>query len=317
MRKTNQTLITEFYLLGFGNLHSYKYLFFSIFLITYFIMLTGNILVIILVVCNKTLHFPMYFFLTQLSLCEIVFTTNIVPNMLRIILGNGGTMSVTACLGQLYLSCVPSITQCLILATMSFDRHIAICNPLRYMSIMTFRKQLHIVISCWASGLMVSILTFAFVNELQFCKSNIINHIYCDITPIIELSCSDTFSVELILSLASVFAILVPLLFIILTYISIIVTILKIPSRSGRQKTFSTCSSHLSVVCMYYGTMVSLYIYPPGKHYLNVNKILSLLYVVVTPLFNPVIYSLRNQDFRRAIFQTLQSSKQKLCFKEN
>ncbi|KAG8431597.1 hypothetical protein GDO86_018019, partial [Hymenochirus boettgeri] len=305
MRKINQSSVREFILLGFGDLHSLRYLFFLFFLIIYLMVLTANVLVIILALYNKTLHSPMYFFLSHLSLCEIFFTMIMVPNMLRIVLSGGGTMSVTGCKGQLCLFCVPTIAQCLLLAAMSFDRYAAICKPLHYMSIMNFRLQLQIVISCWALGFFMSVLIFASVNELQFCRSNIINHFCWDIVPIMELSCSDTFSVELVTSLISVLVVLSPFLFIIITYISIIVTILKIPSRSGRQKTFSTCSSHLSVVCMYYGTLISIYIYPPGKHYLNVNKMFSLLYVVVTPLFNPIIYSLRNQDFRRVITQTL------------
>ncbi|XP_041441625.1 olfactory receptor 10A3-like [Xenopus laevis] len=308
-------MITEFFLFGFGNLQSYKNLFFAMCLLVYIMVLTGNVLVIILVADNQSLHLPMYFFLSQLSLTEIIFTTNIVPNMLRLILGGGGTMSVIGCITQFYLLCVPSINECLLLAAMSYDRHVAICNPLRYTSIMTLNVQLLIVFLCWFSGFMMSLLIFVFVYKLEFCSSNIINHFYCDIAPLLELSCSDTFSVELVTSVASMLVVLSPFLFIIIAYISVFLTILKIPSSCGRQKAFSTCSSHLAVVCMYYGTLITIYIYPPANHSLNANKALSLLYTLVTPFFNPIIYSLRNQDIRRALYKSFQKLSQRLVFK--
>ncbi|XP_018107091.2 olfactory receptor 10C1-like [Xenopus laevis] len=301
MQEGNQTLIVEFFLLGFGDLHALKYFCFTLFLLLYVMALTGNVLVIILVLANETLHFPMYFFLSQLSLSEILFTTNIVPNLLRLILLGGGNISVSGCRVQFLVLCVPTVTQCILLAAMSFDRHAAISNPLLYTSIVTFKVQLHVVIFCWSSSSMMSLIVFGFFNQLQFCRSNIINHFYCDISPVMELSCSDTSTLELVTSLASTLVIVSPCFFILGTYISIIVTIIRIPSKCGRQKAFSTCSSHLTVVCMYYGTLISIYIYPPGNHSVNANKFLSLLYTFVTPLFNPIIYCFRNQDIRRAI----------------
>ncbi|OCT90731.1 olfactory receptor 10C1-like [Xenopus laevis] len=297
----NQTSVMEFFLLGFGNLHNFKVFFFVVFLIIYITAFTGNLLVIILVATNHILHSPMYFFLSQLSLSEILFTTNIIPNMLHLILKGGSNMPITNCMIQFYLLCVPTIAQSLLLAAMSFDRYAAICNPLHYMSIMTFKLQIRIAIYCWTSGVLTGLLAFAFLHPLVFCFANVINHFYCDIAPILELSCSDTSVVELTVSLTSTFVFLSPFVFIIGTYISILRTILRIPSKCGRKKAFSTCSTHLSVVCVYYGTMTAIYLYSPGQHSLNVNKFLSLLYIVVTPLFNPIIYSLRNKDIKRAI----------------
>ncbi|XP_031754177.1 olfactory receptor 6P1-like [Xenopus tropicalis] len=288
----------EFFLLGFGDLHGLKYFCFTLFLLLYLMALTVNLLVIILVVVTEALHCPMYFFLSQLSSSEILFTTNIVPNLLRLVLFGGGNVSVSGCRVQFFVLCVPTVTQCILLAAMSFDRHAAISNPLHYTSIVTFKVQLHVVIFCWSSSFMMSLLVFTFFSQLQFCRSNIINHFYCDISPVMELSCSDTSTLELVTSLASTLVIVSPCFFIIGTYISIIVTITRIPSKCGRQKAFSTCSSHLAVVCMYYGTLISIYIYPPGNHSVNANKFLSLLYTFVTPLFNPIIYCLRNQDIR-------------------
>ncbi|XP_053575502.1 olfactory receptor 1361-like [Bombina bombina] len=306
MHQQNQTAVKEFLLLGLGNLHNFKTLFFIFFLVLYIATLIGNSLVIFLVVTCQSLHFPMYFFLGNLSLSEILFTTNIVPNMLRLVLLGGGTMSVTSCLIQLYLLGVPTVAQCLLLAAMSLDRYLAICHPLHYMSIMTFKLQLQIVTICWLLGFVMSFVIYIFLTRLQFCNSNVIPHFYCDIAPLLELSCSDTFTLSMITSVGSFTIVVSPCFFIIVTYISIFINILKIPTASGRQKTFSTCSSHLTIVCTYYGTLTTIYIVPSNDHSINANRGLSLLYTSVTPLVNPIIYSLRNQSMKRAIHTCVQ-----------
>ncbi|XP_018427655.1 PREDICTED: olfactory receptor 10A3-like [Nanorana parkeri] len=222
----NQTLVTEFLLLGLGNLHRFRIPLFIVFLIAHIMAITSNVLVITLVVANQTLHSPMYFFLSQLSLCEILFTSNLVPNMLWLI---------------------------------------------------------------W----------------LKFCDLDVINHFFCDIPPLVEISCSDTYFMKLLTSLVSRAVVPFPFLFIVVTYIFILRAILKIPSTTGRKKAFSTCSSHLIVVCTYYGTLSTVYILPPRENSVNTNKGLSLLYILVTPLFNPLVYSLRNQDIRAAAVKSL------------
>ncbi|KAM4749244.1 olfactory receptor 11A1-like [Rhinophrynus dorsalis] len=300
MQEGNQT-ITEFFLVGFGDLHGLKILIFIIFLTIYIIAFMGNSLVIILVVTNKSLHSPMYFFLSQLSLSEVLFTTNFVPNMLHLILAGGEKISVHGCLIQFYLLGVPTVAQCLLLGAMSFDRYVAICNPLHYTSIMTFKLQLLIVIFCWLSGFTLVLIIDGFLSQLEFCSSNIINHFFCDVAPVVEISCSDTSTVKLVSSLVSTPVILTPFMFTIVTYMAIFRTILRIPSTTGKQKAFSTCSSHLMVVCMYYGTFTTIYVFPHEEHSKNANKVLALLYSLVTPCFNPFIYSLRNKDIRRTI----------------
>uniref|UniRef100_A0A8C5PB66 G-protein coupled receptors family 1 profile domain-containing protein n=1 Tax=Leptobrachium leishanense TaxID=445787 RepID=A0A8C5PB66_9ANUR len=306
MLKPNRTVITEFLLLGFGNLHSLKMICFISFLLIYIMSLMGNVLVILLVMTNRSLHSPMYFFLSQMSVSEIIFTSNIVPNMLHLILAGGGNMSITQCLIQFYLLGVPTIAQCLLLAAMSFDRYVAICNPLHYSRIMTIKLQVQLTFICWFLGFSLTLLIYVFLNELQFCDSNVINHFYCDVPPVLALSCSDTFAAELVTSLVSFPIILSPFGIIITTYVSILITIFKIPTTSGRQKAFSTCSSHLTIVCMYYGTLTTIYIFPPKESLVSVNKGLSLLYTLVTPLLNPVIYTLRNRDIRQAIQKCLE-----------
>ncbi|XP_044132810.1 olfactory receptor 6F1-like [Bufo gargarizans] len=306
MDKRNQSTITEFLLLGFGSLHNLKILVFTFGLIVHIMALTANVLVIVLVVVTKSLHSPMYFFLSQLSLSEILFTSNIVPNMLWLILKGGGKVSVFGCLFQLYLLATPTVAQCLLLAAMAFDRHVAICRPLHYATIMTFTHQLQVVTSCWLVGFTLAFLIYISLSKLKFCGFNTINHFYCDIAPLLQLSCSSTSSVELVTALIAFTIVWSPFMFIIVTYISIIQTILNIPSSTGRHKAFSTCSSHLIIVCMYYGTLSSIYIFPPRDNSINLNKGLSVLYTLVTPLFNPLIYSLRNQNIRGAIFKYIQ-----------
>ncbi|XP_077329710.1 olfactory receptor 6B2-like [Lithobates pipiens] len=301
----NQTLVIEFLLLGFGDLHNLRIPLFIIFLIIHIMALTSNVLVIMLVVANQSLHSPMYFFLSQLSLSEILFTSNIVPSMLWLILIGSGRLSVDRCISQFLLLAIPSVTQCLLLAGMSYDRYVAICKPLHYAIIVTFGQQLQIVLSCWLVGFTLSLVVYIYLKQLTFCGLNIINHFFCDIAPLIRLSCSDTYFVEMVTAAVSFPVLLSPFMFIVVTYISIIKAILKIPSNTGRKKTFSTCSSHLIIVCMYYGTLSSIYIFPPKENSVDANKSLSLLYTLVTPLFNPLVYSLRNQDIRAAIQKSL------------
>ncbi|KAM8972611.1 olfactory receptor 10C1-like [Pelodytes ibericus] len=306
MQSPNRTIVTEFLLLGFGNLHSFKTLFFFLFLLIYVMTVLANSMVILLVGFNQNLHSAMYFFLSQLSVSELMFTSNIVPNMLHFVLVGRGTMLVTGCIVQLCLLGVPTVAQCLLLASMSFDRYVAICNPLHYMTIMTFKLQLRLVVACWFLGFLLSVVEYVFLTQLEFCDSNVIDHFYCDIPPVLELSCTDTFPVELFTSLASVPVVLSPFAFITGTYCVIFLTIFRIASSRGRQKAFSTCSSHLTVVCLYYGALTTIYIFPHKKHLVKVNKGLSLLCSVVTPLFNPIIYSLVNKDIRKAMQKSFQ-----------
>ncbi|CAI9540131.1 unnamed protein product [Staurois parvus] len=310
MVKKNQTAVTEFLLLGFGDLHDLKILLFVLLLVIYIMALTGNALVSLLVMVSKNLHSPMYVFLSQLSLSEILFTSNIQPSMLWLTLVGGGKMSIIRCLFHSYLLAACGVTQCLLLISMSFDRYLAICKPLHYTVIMTCRLQLQIVSLCWSMGLMLSLVIYVFLYRLEFCGPDTINHFYCDVAPVLELSCSDISSVKLVTSMVSTPLIVCPLLFIIATYIFIFHTILKISSSIKRQKAFSTCSSHLTVVCLYFGSLASIYIFSPKSNSSNTksnssntSKYLSLIYILVTPFFNPVIYSLRNQDIRGAIIK--------------
>ncbi|KAM9312190.1 olfactory receptor 10A7-like [Gastrophryne carolinensis] len=265
----------------------------------YIITLGGNLLIAVLVLSSHLLKTPMYFFLCHLSLCDFLFSSNIVPNMLRVVLHGGSNISYVGCFTQFYVfgSCVT--TECYLLTVMSYDRYVAICNPLSYILIMNLNLRIFLVVSSWFMGFSFALITLFMVCSLEFCRSNTIDHFYCDFGPIIELSCLDTSAVEMETSFFTTIIVLFPFAFVIVTYVYIFNTILGITSNIGRQKAFSTCSSHLSVVCAFYGALISIYLSPSKGPSINTNKILSLLYTVVTPLFNPVIYSLRNQEIRR------------------
>ncbi|XP_075434329.1 olfactory receptor 6F1-like [Ascaphus truei] len=300
MRGENQTRVTEFLLLGFRDLQSLRIPVFCLFLGIYIMTVTGNLLIIVLVSTSHKLHPPMYFFLSHLSTTDILITTNIVPNMLHGILGEGATISFNGCITQFYFFAVSATTESFLLTVMSYDRYLAICHPLRYTSIMDISLQYHLSFCSWFFGFILSIIITTQLGMLQFCGPNVIDHIFCDFAPLLELSCTDTSFLKLEQVVLSVPQTFFSFIFIVVTYVSIFLTIFRIPSTSGRQKAFSTCSSHLTVVSSYYGALITIYQVPSRGHSVNLNKVLSLLYIVVTPLFNPIIYSLRSQEIRAA-----------------
>ncbi|KAM3923897.1 olfactory receptor 6C3-like [Leptodactylus fuscus] len=297
----NQTTVTEFILLGFGNIHSFTILFFSFFLIIFLFTVTGNLLIIVLVSTNVHLQSPMYYFLCHLSISDLVTSTNVVPNMLGAILQGGKIMTYLGCITQLYFFSGSVITECYLLSVMSYDRYLAICNPLRYSSIMNFRHQICLSVWPWLVGLTVNLSGVFPIAKFNFCHDNIIDHFYCDYFPLQKLSCSDTSRVELEGMFLSMPLFILPCGFIIVTYVCIFLTIYKIPSTTGKQKTFSTCSSHLIVVGTFYGTLIAKYMIPSKEHSSFIHKTVSLLHTVFTPLFNPIIYSLRNRDIKMTL----------------
>ncbi|XP_071969650.1 olfactory receptor 11L1-like [Engystomops pustulosus] len=301
----NHTRFREFILLGFGNLHSFSILFFILFLLIFLITVIGNLLIIILVSTNVRLQTPMYYFLCHLSVSDLVISMNIVPNMLGAFLPGDKIMTYLGCMTQFYFFSGTTITECFLLSVMSYDRYLAICNPLRYSSIMNFRHQICLSTCPWLFGLTLNLIAVLPVSHFNFCHYNIIDHFYCDLYPLQKISCSDTFLVELEVFMFSMPIFVLPCVFIITTYVYIFHTIVKIPSSAIKHKTFSTCSSHLTVVGIFYGTLITKYMIPSKGASLLLNKIVSLLHTVFTPLLNPIIYSLRNQDIKRALTKVL------------
>ncbi|XP_077118616.1 olfactory receptor 6F1-like [Ranitomeya variabilis] len=304
VKENNLTVVTQFLLMGFQGSQDLRVFLFFLFLVVYCGTICGNLLIITLVSTNKNLNTPMYFFILQLSISDLLLTTDIVPNILYILLNNGGTITLFSCIIQFYLFCVSITSECLLLAVMSYDRYVAICNPLRYASIMTSAHCVKLASLCWLVGFTIILSDNISISMLKFCGPNVINHFFCDLVPLLAISCSDTFIVELEMYVLSFPVAIIPSTIIITSYMKIVSTILNIPSSTGRQKAFSTCSSHLTVVSIFYWTLFSVYVFPTKKQSSTIGKILSLLYTVFTPFINPIIYSLRNKDIMKAIQQT-------------
>ncbi|XP_063152742.1 olfactory receptor 6M1-like [Candoia aspera] len=300
----NQSLgqvVTEFILLGFPQVQVLEVFLFAVISVIFTLTLLGNLIIISVVVIDAHLHTPMYFFLGNLSLLEIFFTSAIVPKMLANLLVRKKTISFSACIAQCHFYFFLGSTELLLLSVMSIDRYVAICNPLRYPVIMNSRVCVSLVLGCWVGGFLHILWPTVVISQLPFCGPNVINHFFCDSTPLLKLSCSDTQLIELVDVLLASFMLVGTLLLIIISYIYIISTVLKIPSATGRLKAFSTCASHITVVTIYYGSSIFMYAQPAQSSSLEFNKVVAILTAVVTPLLNPLIYSLRNEKVQEAL----------------
>uniref|UniRef100_A0A8C4Y3A0 Olfactory receptor n=1 Tax=Gopherus evgoodei TaxID=1825980 RepID=A0A8C4Y3A0_9SAUR len=299
----NETIvaITEFILLGFGDFPEMQPLLFVTFLFIYTITMSGNIVIVLVIAADHNLHTPMYFFLGNLSFLEICYTTTIVPKMLRSFLTMREVILFMGCVAQLYIFGSLAVTECLLLSVMSYDRYLAICHPLSYASVMNFKVCLQIAVSCWITGFLTPIAMMVLTFTLPFCAFKEVGHFFCDFMPLLKLSCTDTHLVEFLSFTVSACVTLVPFLLTLTSYCRIILTIQRIPSTTGKQKAFSTCSSHLLVVSIFYGTIIIVYGAPVGNQTPALNKAFSLLYTVISPMFNPLIYSLRNKKVKCAL----------------
>ncbi|CAH2294786.1 olfactory receptor 6N1-like, partial [Pelobates cultripes] len=297
----NCTFGSEFLITGFNKLDGLKIPLFILFLTLYLAACIENILIIMLVTTSTHLQTPMYFILCSLSCCELMYITTMVPKMLYDILSERATISFIGCLTQLQLYGTIGNTMSYHYSLMSYDRYIAISNPLQYSSVINNRFCLCFIIGFWIISFASLINVPAFISHLTFCDPNIIDHFHCDLFPLIELSYSDTTLLLIIIAAQSSFITMLPLLFVFSTYTFIMYTILKIPSTTGRKKAFSTCSSHLIVIAINYGLIVSVYVLPKRVTSLAVTKGLSFLYFLVIPLLTPMIYTLRNKDIHKAL----------------
>ncbi|XP_006863243.1 PREDICTED: putative olfactory receptor ENSP00000348552-like [Chrysochloris asiatica] len=304
MDGTNQTAVREYILLGLSEHPNLERVLFMLFLGIYAVNLLGNSLLIGLNLLDPRLHSPMYFFLSNLSIIDILGTSSSVPLMLINFLKEQGTISFLGCALQMYLTLALGSTECLLLAVMAYDRYVAICQPLRYSELMSGKTCVQMAGLSWGIGQANSLLQSIVAWRLPFCGHNVINHFFCEILAVVKLACGDISISVLILLVITPFVALIPLLFIFLSYIFILATILRVPSAAGRHKAFSTCSAHLTVVVIFYGTISFMYFKPKAKDP-DLDKIIALFYGVVTPSLNPIIYSLRNTEVKAAAIALL------------
>ena len=308
MEKPNQTSpMVGFILLGLSAHPMLEKTFFVLILLMYLVVLLGNGVLILVTMLDSHLHTPMYFFLQNLSFLDICYTTCSIPLVLDGFVTSQETISFSGCAVQMFLSFATGSTECVLLGMMAFDRYVAICNPLRYPMVMSKAAYVPMAASCWAIGGAASVVHTALTIQLPFCGDNIINHFTCEVQAVLKLACGDISINVISIGVTNVIFLGAPVLFISFSYVLIITTILRIPSAEGRRKAFSTCSAHLTVVVIFYGTLFFIYGKPKSKDALGADeqdlsdKLIPLFYGVVTPMLNPIIYSLRNKDVKAAV----------------
>ncbi|XP_015278222.1 PREDICTED: olfactory receptor 10A7-like [Gekko japonicus] len=297
----NQSSVTTFILLGFGKFLEFQILLFILSPVIYILAVVGNLLIILLVAVDQHLHTPMYFFLMNLSALETCYISNILPRMLSSFLTGDRSISFEGCVTQWYFFAFFGSTECYLLSMMSYDRYLAICKPLHYTTLMNGRLCLQLACTSWMSGIVTSTIITSFMLQLTFCGPHEIDHFFCDIFPVAELSCSNPYFVKLSTYILGSMGTVVPFTLTLVSYICIILTLLRLPSKVAQQKAFSTCSSHLIVVILFYGSLLIVYVIPATDTMRGLNKIFSLFYTVLTPVLNPLIYSLRNREVKEAL----------------
>ncbi|XP_067419588.1 olfactory receptor 6E1-like [Emydura macquarii macquarii] len=297
----NRTAAMEFILLGFLSDSRPQLLIFVVLLVAYLLTIVGNVLIITMTLVDHHLQTPMYFFLRNFSLLEISFTSVVIPKALANMALGRKTISLTGCFAQSFLYFILGTTEFLLLAVMSFDRYVAICNPLRYTAIMSSQVCILLALGSWIGGILFIIAPTIVLFQLPFCGQNVINHFFCDSAPLIKLACADTRLIERLVFIIAVLSVLGTLTVNLVSYIKIISTVRHIPSAKGRQKAFSTCTSHITVVSITYGSCIFMYVKPVWSGGLDLSKAIAILNTVVSPLLNPFIYSLRNRQVQEAI----------------
>ncbi|XP_005339473.3 olfactory receptor 10J1 [Ictidomys tridecemlineatus] len=304
MKRENYTIITEFTFQGFSSFHEHQMTLFVVFLKLYILTLAGNVIIVTIIRMDRHLHTPMYFFLSMLSTSETVYTLVILPRMLSSLVGRSQSISLAGCATQMFFFVTFGITNCFLLTAMGYDRYVAICNPLRYTIIMNKRVCLQLVGGACSIGLVVAVTQVSAVFRLPFCATKVA-HFFCDIRPVMKLSCIDITVNEILTLIISVLVLVVPMGLIFISYVLIISTILKIASAEGRKKAFATCASHLTVVIVHYGCASIAYLKPKSENTRDEDQLISVTYTVITPLLNPVVYTLRNKEVRDALYRAI------------
>ncbi|XP_007956636.2 olfactory receptor 6C2-like [Orycteropus afer afer] len=296
----NHTTLTTFILLGLTEDPQLQILIFIFLLFTYMLSVTGNLTIIFLTLVDAHLKTAMYFFLQNFSFLEISFTSACIPRFLYSISTGDRVITYNACISQMFFTYLFGITEFFLLATMSYDRYVAICKPLHYMTIMNHRACIKLILGCWLTTVLILFPPLSLALGLEFCDSNIIEHFFCDMNPILKISCTDTWIIEQMVLGCSVMIFIMTLVCVVLSYIYIIRTILRLPSAQQKKKAFSTCSSHIIVVSISYGSCIFVYIKPSAKDEMAINKGVTILITSISPMLNPFIYTLRNKQVKEA-----------------
>ncbi|XP_006018974.1 olfactory receptor 1094-like [Alligator sinensis] len=305
MAKGNCTRMTEFLLLGFTDDPELQPILFVVLSMIYCITLVGNLSMVVLIWIDSRLHSPMYFFLGNLSLMDTCCSSSIIPKMLLNFVAGKKGISFSGCITQLFCFGVSATVECFLLAVMAYDRYIAICNPLLYRAVISTRVCMQLVIASYIGGFFHGILHMIGILRLSFYRSNVISHFFCDLPPLLQLSCTDTFVNELIIFIVSGPIQIFTFLIVLLSYVYILSTILQMNSAEGRRKAFSTCTSHLLSVSLFYGSLF-VYIQPHSSYSLDHNMLDSLCYTIFIPMLNPLIYSLRNKEVKEAMRKAIE-----------
>ncbi|XP_075697352.1 olfactory receptor 5AR1-like [Rhinoderma darwinii] len=292
---------TDFIFEGLTHDPMLQYIFLVVFLIIYFIIICGNGIIFLVIWQDSRLHTPMYIFLLNLSVIDIASTSNILPKLLIMIFIKYNTISFGECITQLYLFILFVCTEVFLLAAMAYDRYLAICYPFQYIIIMSLKHTAGLSIMAWTVGLLSPVGHVTLISRMSFCASHVLSHFYCDISPLLRISCSDIHSVEMLTYAVGTLVGILTLIFTLLSYIFIILKILTIKSPGGRGKAFSTCSSHLTCVIMFYGTIMCLHMRPTSTYSLKIDKCFSLVYAALVPMLNPFIYSLKNEEVKKGL----------------
>ncbi|XP_007519648.1 olfactory receptor 5B3-like [Erinaceus europaeus] len=308
----NKTDMTEFFLVGLTNTPELQIPFFVMFTLIYLITLIGNLGMVLLILMDPRLHIPMYFFLSNLSLVDFCYSSTVTPKVMAGFLIGDKIISYNACAAQLFFFAVFATAENFLLAAMAFDRYSAVCRPLHYTTIMTTSMCVRLVIGCYVFGFLTAAVQVGDIFSLSFCISNVIHHFFCDIPVVMSLTCSDNRIGELILLLMSSLNIFFAVIVILISYLFIFVTILKMHSSEGYQKAFSTCASHLATVAIFYGTVTIMYLQPSSSHSMDTDKLASVFYTMVIPMLNPMVYSLRNKEVKNAFTKMIEKAKSSL-----
>ncbi|XP_030042694.1 olfactory receptor 5V1-like [Microcaecilia unicolor] len=301
MEEPNITRVTEFIILGFSEFPDLQIPLFLLFFLIYLIILMGNLTIITVTCLDPRLHTPMYFFLCNLSFLDISYTSVTLPKLLDISLRKRQHISAVGCFTQLYFYLFLIGVEYILLTVMAYDRYVAICHPLRYTMIMNWKLCGMMAAGTWIMGFIETVTHIILISHFSYCGSNVINHFFCDLSALLKLSCSSTSIIDHVTYILAVFVELPCFALTLISYVYIVSTILRIRSSEGRRKAFSTCSSHLTIVLLFYGTLTCLYVRPSSTQSVDQNRAFSVLYIAFVPMFNPVIYSLKNREVKEAL----------------